>query len=109
MVSIEELRNPVAGVIEVNGEPYNVLKFRGHQYQEAASFDGETSMMRFYELVAKVVPSLPWDAVLEFDAAQCAALLVMAGQGIAAVERLFPNAVSPDGGSTSPGSSPSIP
>lgn len=97
------LRNPVAGVIDVNGTHHNVLKPNGLQYQEIDALNATTPVARLYDLTRQLVPTLPESELMQFDKDMCGHVLVIASQGVQAVERAFPNADSPDGGSTSPG------
>jgi hypothetical protein len=102
VLSLTELRNPVAGVIELNGEQHKVMKYTGVQYQRAALFRPESPAIELYDLVKAVVPSLEQDVLLSLDKDLCSAILMLASQGIQAVELYFPNAPGPKA-QTSPG------
>lgn len=96
-------RDPVAGTIVANdGNPYDVFKFNGDQFQRVSQFDETTPVPALYDLVGEVVPTLSKDELLKLDKEQCHQILVLAGQGIEAVEALFPNVESPER-QTSPG------
>jgi hypothetical protein len=102
VLSISSLRQPVAGIVEIDGERYPVRKYTGLQYQRAAALSPASPVTELYGLVQEVVPALPAPALLALDREQVEAILLLANQGIAAVERLFPNALSPEP-PTSPG------
>lgn len=88
--------DPVAGIIKVKDISYDVLKFNGLQYQQVQLMSNNTPVSEMYDLVAAVVPSLPDSERMTFDRDMCGLVLMMAGQGVEAVERLFPNAPSPE-------------
>ena len=97
-MDLSSLRKP-AGVVTIDGAEYPVLKMNGYQYDRAGRLQSKTEA---YELVAELIPSLAPNH-LALDQDQCAAIIALSGDGIAAVERLFPkNAPSPEG-PTSPG------
>lgn len=96
-------RNPVAGEITgVDGKDYQVLKFTGEQYELASQMGEATPATFLYELVGEVVPTMPKEERLKLLKEECQQILIIAGQGIEAVEALFPNELSPEP-PTSPG------
>jgi hypothetical protein len=102
VVSLTRLRDPIAGLVEINDERYEVRKYSGFEYQRAALLGEATPVTELYDLVRKVAPTMPEDVVLSLDRDLCLVVLGVASQGIAVVERLLPNAVSPEA-PTSPG------
>lgn len=97
-------RNPVAGQIRITDDErlHDVLKLNGLQYQRLEAIQDTDPATLLYELAHECVPSLTREEVLALDRDLVGAILVLAGQGIAAVEQLFPNAESPEP-PTSPG------
>jgi hypothetical protein len=100
-INLTSLRRP-AGVIEIDGKKHDVLKLNGRQRQRIVSADTPL-VPDAYEVVAELVPTLAADGGhLALDADQVNAILLLAGQGLAAVEAMFPNGASPET-PTSPG------
>lgn len=108
ILRIKNLRDIVAGEVEVERpdgsvEKHNVLQmdFDAHQALAAAEGSAE-SITVLREIVQKVVPTLAAETVGTFNPDTAQAILTLSGAGIDAVEKLFPNAVSPEP-PTSPG------
>lgn len=102
-VSITQLRDPIAGVVEIDGIEYEVRKFTGHQFQTIEAMTAETSAMVAYDLVKEIASTIPDSVRLALDKDMIGAIMTLAGNGIEAVQALFPNAKSPATASTSPG------
>jgi hypothetical protein len=103
ILSIAELRKRTAGEMEFeDGERHDVLQmdFETHQRLSAVD-DSPDSFAVLRDVVRKVVPSLRDEQIMGLTPEIAQAILTMSGAGIAAVERLFPNAVRPEG-QTSP-------
>lgn len=96
-------RSPVAGTITgLDGKDYEVQKFTGLQYQQAAQIGDATPATALYDLAAEVVPSMPREELNRLFKEDIQKILLCAGQGIEAIEALFPNESSP-ATPTSPG------
>jgi hypothetical protein len=102
VLRIEELRNRVAGQMEVAGELHDVLQMDFETHHDLNVADGTANGIDALRVaVQKVVPSLAAETVARFNLDQAQAILTLSGAGITGVERMFPNAIGPES-STSP-------
>lgn len=91
---IAELCNSVAGTMEdLAGQDHNVLQLDLETQQAIEQGDGSMETVR--AAVKKAVPTLPDGEIGKYTFDQLQAILMMAGAGIDAVEKAFPNAVRP--------------
>lgn len=104
VIDLRTLQNAIAGKIELNEGVHDVRKFTAEQYQLAIrpAVDPDENIERTVQLVLGCVPTLEEAQVRKFDAAVLTAIVTLASQGVDAVEKLFPNAESPEP-PTSPG------
>lgn len=101
-VSISATREPVAGFVEIDGTEYDVLKLNGDQFERVEKFGDTTPVTDLFKMAQEVCPSMPADVLKKQDRDSVGVILLLAGQGIAAVRALFPNVESPEP-PTSPG------
>lgn len=100
---MDELADPIAAKIEVGGVVHDVLAFDGFDYEWLKTLSDATPMPELYAKAAKIVPTLAeHDQHMRLGRRQLIALVMLGASGIDAVEKLFPNGVSPEG-RTSPG------
>lgn len=102
---IDRLRNRLAGRIKVDGVEHDVLQVKGGTYQSLRAAAPGEAMERVYRAVAEVCPSLTAEQVSALNLDQANAIIGIAGLGVEAVEKLYPNEESPAAAavSTSPG------
>jgi hypothetical protein len=101
--NLDDHRDPVAAIIEVKGAKHELLKPKRRHFQAMSNLETKLAL-DLYPLVQELMPTLPDDVLGDFDKETCLALIAIAGSGIGIVEKLFPNAASPErSGSTSPG------
>lgn len=103
VVSLTQLRDPVAGHVELDGTTYAVRKLTGGQYERLSAMTADSPAVDAYNLVQEIVPDLPDEVRLALDKDLVAVIMTLASNGIKAVEALFPNGKSPETRSTSPG------
>lgn len=104
VLDLRSLQNAIAGKIEIKEGRHDVLRFNAEQYQIALNLqtDPMLAIERTVALVVEIVPTLTVEQVRKQDPLVLQAIITLASQGIAAVEKLFPNAASPET-STFPG------
>ena len=102
VLKLNALRNPVAGQIELaDGSVHDVLTMDFGTHHSLESADAKDSVSAVREAVRKVVPSLTDQEVDALQIEEGQAIMTLSGAGIEAVEKMFPNAVRPEG-QTSP-------
>lgn len=107
ILDLRALEGEVAGRIQLRDGVHDVLALNADQYQQLATMDESNSVERLYDVAAACVPTLGADRVRTQGIKFAKAITVLAGQGIDAVQAMFPNANGPENeSSTSPGSSP---
>jgi hypothetical protein len=99
---LRTLKNRVAGTMRVDDDhTHDVLKLNGEQYKLLKESDSSNSVERIYTIVGEIVPTLSAGAVMKLTLDEAQAILTYAGQGIAAVEALYPpNSSSPEKGAS---------
>lgn len=106
-LDLRGLKNQIAGTIQLDDEhTHVVLKLNGEQYQllTLEGADEATAVAHVYQVAGECVPSLGLAGAKQLHKDVIKAIITLAGQGIEAVEALFPNVKSPESGnSTSPG------
>lgn len=97
-------RDPVAARVQLEpeGESYAVLKPNGFQYERIGQLTDESPMTDLYALAKEFIPSAPSDSIMRLNRDEVKQIILLAGQGIEAVQALFPNGSSPEP-PTSPG------
>lgn len=104
ILRIAEIQAALAGQVEgPTGTIHDVrpLTFDTHQRLTAADGSGD-SVAELRACVEAVVPTMTAAEVGGLTSASAQAILMLAGAGIEAVEKMFPNAVRPATSSTSP-------
>lgn len=96
IVRLAELRGIIVGQIEDNSgvthDVLNNLDFDEHQRLKESETNGD-GVIAMRDAVKRVVPTLSDKEIGTINSEQAQAILMLAGAGLAAVERLFPNAV----------------
>lgn len=98
VLRLDQLRNKVAGQLEVEGKSHDVLQmdFATHHDFAAAAEGSADGVEALRTTVQKVVPTLDAETIDRLNMDQAQAIIAFSGAGIEAVERLFPNAVRPE-------------
>ena len=104
ILRIAEIQSSVVGQMEWPvGTIHDVrpLTFDTHQRLQHAESSAD-SLSELRACVAEVVPTMATEDLGRLAATSAQAILMLAGAGIEAVEKMFPNAVRPETPSTSP-------
>lgn len=103
VLRLDTLANKVAGQVDVGGKLHDVLQLSLRRQQRILAPKEGDDIDAVLENVRVAVPTLSDGEIdgLNFDQTQ--AILALSSANIDAVERLFPNAVSPEQAPTSPG------
>jgi hypothetical protein len=98
ILRIADLRAAIAGRMEDTASaPHDVLQMDFETHHDLKSAEGSADAIDVLRAaVRKVVPTLSDDEIAKYNMKQAEAILMLSGAGIAAVERLFPNAVRPE-------------
>lgn len=107
ILRLDLIESPVAGQFDLgDGKLHDVLQPTIRQQQILISIESNPTAASFDEMHAVVralVPSLSDEQFGALSNEQVTAIVTMATGNIDAVEKLFPNAVSPETPPTSPG------
>jgi len=107
VIDLRSLQNAIAGKVELNDGVHDVRKLTAEQYQIVLGnqeADEATQLALSIDMAAECT-GIPIEAIRKFPPDAIRGIVTLAGAGVAAVEKLFPNGNSPEA-STSPGSSP---
>lgn len=107
ILRLDLIESPIAGTMELaNGDRHDVLQPTVRQQQVLVAVEqnpGAADFLEMYRVVRELVPTLTDDQFGALSNEQVTAIVTMASGNIEAVEKLFPNAVSPETVPTSPG------
>ena len=102
IVRIDTIRATIVDEIEVDDAMYPVHQLTIGTHQRLAEAEAGNDYAVIRQAVKDVVPTLPDEKLARLTVDHAKAILFLAGSGIAAVEAMFPNVVSPES-PTSPG------
>lgn len=109
ILRLDRIQHPVAGQfqLEPNGTIHDVLQPTVSGQQALVAIESDPSAKReiaeLHALVRALVPSLTDEEFGKLTDPQITAIVTLASSNIDIVEKLFPNAVSPETDPTSPG------
>lgn len=104
ILRLTDLQAKIVGQVEgPTGVVHDVRPLTFDTHQRLATAEGsENSMTELQACVRAVVPTMTPEEIGQLTTESAQAILMLAGAGIEAVERMFPNAVRPETPSTSP-------
>ncbi len=102
ILDLGQIRNRSGRVRLEDGTQHDVFPTKGRTYRGLRAATKEEAVDKVYAAAKECIPSATAEQIDELTLEQANAVLAIAGAGIAAVEALYPNAVSP-ATSTSPG------
>lgn len=104
ILRVAEIQATVVGRVEgPTGVLHDVLPLTFDTHQRLAAAEGSAnSLAELRACVESVVPTMSAAEVGGLTAQSAEAILMLAGAGIEAVEKMFPNAVRPETPPTSP-------
>lgn len=101
IVSISTTRRRVVASVEIDAKLYDVHAIVANDHAELKVAEDAGDVPGMVAIARRLVPEAPEEAFGRMEQEQLQQILILAGTGIEAVEKMFPNAVRPET-STSP-------